>query len=67
MPVPSLDKIHDAALSGIPLLLAMLASFLVGALATRYAIELDARALWDTIRRNKPAESTTAPEAEEAK
>lgn len=49
-----LEKIHHATLSGIPLMLVMLACFLVGALCARLAIEFDARALWDAIRRKAP-------------
>ena len=49
-----LDKIHHATLSGIPLMLVMLACFLVGALCARFAVELDARALWDAVRRKAP-------------
>lgn len=65
MSLPTPDKIHDASLSGIPLLLVMLACFLVGALCMRFAIELDARALWDAIRR-KAKGSDATDEADEA-
>lgn len=51
-----LDKIDSATLSGFPLMLVMLACFLVGALCARLAVELDARALWDVIRRKAPEE-----------
>jgi hypothetical protein len=64
-----LDRINDATLSGIPLLVVMLACFLVGALAARLALELDARALWDAIRRNKKpdaVEDEPSPPGEEA-
>lgn len=72
MSLPTPDKIHDATLSGIPLLLVMLACFLVGALCMRFAIELDARALWDAIRRKATApdatdETDAAPTTEDAK
>lgn len=53
-----LDKIHHATLSGVPLMLVMLACFLVGALCARLALELDARALWDTIRRKAPQDDS---------
>ncbi|MFA5862729.1 MAG: hypothetical protein WDA16_13645 [Candidatus Thermoplasmatota archaeon] len=36
-----LDRIHHANLTGYALMLVMLACFLVGAIATRLAIELD--------------------------
>lgn len=62
MPLPTLDKIHNASLTGIPLLVVMLACFLVGALCARLALELDARALWDAIRRKAP-KNEDEPEA----
>lgn len=57
MSLPTLDKVHDAALSGIPLLLVMLACFLVGAIATRLAIEYDAARLWRFILNRKPRDA----------
>lgn len=62
-----LDKIHHATLSGIPLMLVMLACFLVGALCARLAIELDARALWAAIRRkeSEPEKGTPEPSRSE--
>ena len=56
-----LDKIHHATLSGIPLMLVMLACFLVGALCARLALELDARALWDAIRRKASQDEPAEP------
>lgn len=49
-----IDRIDSATLSGFPLMLVMLACFLVGALSMRLALEFDAKALWAAIRRNKP-------------
>lgn len=60
-----LDRIQHAHLSGFALLLVMLACFLVGALCTRLALELDAKALWAFILSRKPA-SPRKEESEEA-
>lgn len=67
MPLPTLDKVHDAHLAGIPLLLVMLACFLVGAIATRLAIEHDAKRLWRFILSRKPADDSEDVPAEEEK
>lgn len=48
-----IDRIDNASLSGMGLMLVMLASFLVGAISMRLALELDAKALWAVIRRSK--------------
>lgn len=53
-----LDRIHNANLTGYALMLVMLACFLVGAIATRLAIELDAKALWRLILSRKPTPKT---------
>lgn len=67
MSLPTFDQVHNAHLSGVPLLLVMLACFLVGAFSMRLALELDARALWRMITRQKDAEprKETAREGEE--
>ena len=57
MSLPTLDQVHNAHLAGLPLLLVMLACFLVGAFSMRLALELDARALWRMITRQKDAET----------
>lgn len=51
-----IDRINTASLSGLGLMLVMLACFLVGALSMRLALELDVKALWAAIRRNKPSQ-----------
>ena len=61
-----LDRIHHANLTGYALMLVMLACFLVGAIATRLAIELDAKALWRFIMSRKPTpKQDDAPEEAE--
>lgn len=61
-----LDRIHHATLTGYALMLVMLACFLVGAIATRIAIELDAKALWRVILSRKPTRAeSAAPEEDE--
>lgn len=54
------ERIHHATLSGFPLLVVMLACFLVGAISTRLALEVDARALWRFVLARKPREDPDA-------
>lgn len=51
-----LDLVHRASLSGFPLMIALLASFATGAIATRLAFTEDARRLWRLIRSEAPRE-----------
>lgn len=60
MSLPTLDQVHHATLSGVPLLLVMLSCFLVGAFGMRLALLLDARALWRMITRQEEADTTVA-------
>lgn len=55
-----LDHVHHATLTGYALMLVMLACFLVGAISTRIAIELDAKALWRVILSRKPTRVQSA-------
>lgn len=62
-----LDFLHNvmsAELSGFPLMAVMLLCFLGGALVTRLAIELDARALWNAIRDARKSAPENAEDSE---
>ena len=52
-----ITRIENASLNGFGLMGVMLACLFVGALAVSLAYELDAKALWAAVRRNKPAET----------
>lgn len=62
-----LHNVTSAELSGFPLMAVMLLCFLGGALVTRLAIELDARALWNAVKdaRKQESENDADPEGAE--